>query len=46
MDKISFENGVTKLNEETMNRFQEYIEKAINEKLNITGGTIKRRCFA
>lgn len=40
MNKISFENDKTKLNEKTMNTFQENIEKAIDEKLNKTGGTI------
>lgn len=44
MDKISFENGKTKLNEGTMNTFQDNIEKAIVDglanKLDKTGGEI------
>lgn len=31
MDKINFQNGVTKVNADTFNTFQDNIEKAINE---------------
>lgn len=35
MEKINFQDNITKANAETMNTFQNNIEKAINEVLNI-----------
>ena len=36
MDKINFQNGVTKLNADTFNTFQNNIEKAFTEEAKIT----------
>lgn len=35
MEKINFQNNITKANTETMNQFQDNIEKAINGMNNV-----------
>ena len=42
MDKINFQNGVTKVNADTFNTFQNNIEAGINEATNTTKTNIPR----